>query len=186
MAEVVLSEKKPLSRSEREASIKDKAGWLITVLAALLAINTYISSGNSSKVLNNTISANNTWAFYQAKSVKQTLAEMARDDAIERKQFEKADKLTAKINRYESEPATGEGKKELMEKARAIEANRALCELRSPWYTFSNALFQIAIVIMAAAMITLSMRMYWISIGAGIFSFLLMIQGFWLFLPITL
>jgi len=31
MAEVVLSEKKPLSRSEREASIKDKAGWLITV-----------------------------------------------------------------------------------------------------------------------------------------------------------
>ncbi len=40
MAEVVLSEKKPLSRSEREANIKDKAGWLITVLAALLAINT--------------------------------------------------------------------------------------------------------------------------------------------------
>ena len=36
-------EKKPLSRSEREANIKDKAGWLITVLAALLAINTYIS-----------------------------------------------------------------------------------------------------------------------------------------------
>jgi len=35
-------DKKPLSRSEREAQIKDKAGWLITVLAALLAINTYI------------------------------------------------------------------------------------------------------------------------------------------------
>ena len=30
-------EKKPLSRSEREAQIKDKAGWVITVLAALLA-----------------------------------------------------------------------------------------------------------------------------------------------------
>ena len=56
-------EKKPLSRSEREAQIKDKAGWLITVLAALLAINTYIASGNSSKVLNNTIKANDTWAF---------------------------------------------------------------------------------------------------------------------------
>ncbi len=69
MAEVVFSEKKPVSRSEREANIKDKAGWLITVLAALLAINTYVSSGNSSKVLNNTISANNTWAFYRAKSV---------------------------------------------------------------------------------------------------------------------
>ena len=124
LAEVVLSENKPLSRSEREAQIKDKAGWLITVLAALLAINTYVASGNSSKVLNNTISANNTWAFYQAKSVKQTLAEMARDDAIERKQFDKAEKLTAKIDRYESEPATGEGKKELMAKAKGLEAER--------------------------------------------------------------
>ena len=78
-------EKKALSRSEREAQIKDKAGWLITVLAALLAINTYIASGNSSKVLNNTIKANDTWAFFQAKSIKQTLAEMARDDALDRK-----------------------------------------------------------------------------------------------------
>ena len=76
-------EKKPLSRSEREAKIKDKAGWVITVIAALLAVNTYIANGNSSKVLNNTIKANDTWAFYQAKSIKQTLAEMAMDDAIE-------------------------------------------------------------------------------------------------------
>ena len=115
MSEVVL-EKKPLSRSEREALIKDKAGWVIVVFAALLAINTYLGGSNSGKVLNNTIKANDTWAFFQAKSIKQTLAEMARDDAVERKQFEKADKLTAKINRYESEPATGEGKKELFAK----------------------------------------------------------------------
>ena len=44
-------EKKPLSRSEREAKIKDKAGWVITVIAALLALNTYIANGNSGKVL---------------------------------------------------------------------------------------------------------------------------------------
>jgi len=73
-----------------------------------------------------------------------------------------------------------------MAKARAIEANRAVCELRAPWYTFANALLQIAIVIMAAAMISFSIRMYWISIGTGILSILLMLQGFWLFLPITL
>ena len=74
-------EKKPLSRSEREALIKDKAGWVITVLAALLAINTLMGGSNSSKVLNNTIDANNTWAFYQAKAIKQTLAEQSQDDA---------------------------------------------------------------------------------------------------------
>ena len=37
-------ESKPLSRSEREAHIKDRAGWTITVMAALLAVNTYIAN----------------------------------------------------------------------------------------------------------------------------------------------
>jgi hypothetical protein len=186
MAEVVLTEKKPLSRSEREANIKDKAGWLITVLAALLAINTYISSGNSSKVLNNTISANNTWAFYQAKSVKQTLAEMARDDAVDRKQFDKADKLTAKIDRYESEPATGEGKKELMAKARALEAERDQIRKSGPWMTFAGSAFQIAIVLLTASILAVSMSLYFASIAVGALAALLMSQGIWLWLPIVL
>ncbi len=185
MAEVVL-EKKPLSRSEREASIKDKAGWLITVLAALLAINTYISSGNSSKVLNNTISANNTWAFYQAKSVKQTLAEMARDDAIDRKQIEKADKLTAKIDRYESEPETGEGKKELMAKALGLEAERDQIRKSGPWMTFAGSAFQIAIVLLTASILAVSMSLYFASIAVGALAALLMSQGIWLWLPIVL
>ena len=50
-----MAEAKPPSRSEREAHIKDKAGWVITVLAALLAINTLVGGSNSSKILNNTI-----------------------------------------------------------------------------------------------------------------------------------
>ena len=184
--EKILLESKSLSRSEREAQIKDKAGWLITVLAALLAINTYISSGNSSKVLNNTISANNTWAFYQAKSVKQTLAEMARDDAIERKQIEKADKLTAKIDRYESEPATGEGKKELMAKAKGLEAERDQIRKSGPWLTFAGSAFQIAIVLLTASILAVSMSLYFASIGVGLFAAILMSQGLWLWLPIVL
>ena len=179
-------EKKPLSRSEREALIKDKAGWVITVLAALLAINTLMGGSNSSKVLNNTIDANNTWAFYQAKSIKQTLAEQSLDDAVARGDKAKAEKLKAKIERYESEPEKGEGKKELMAKAKAIEAERAVAEMRSPWYTYSNAFYQIAIVILAASMLTFSKRMYWIGISLGAFAVLLMTQGALLWLPITL
>ena len=179
-------EKKPLSRSEREAQIKDKAGWLITVLAALLAINTYIASGNSSKVLNNTIKANDTWAFYQAKSIKQTLAEMARDDAVERKQFDKADKLTAKINRYESEPATGEGKKELFAKARALEAERDQVRKSGPWMTFAGSGFQISIVLLSASILAVAPALYLASIAVGALSALLMSQGIWLWLPLTL
>jgi hypothetical protein len=37
------------SRSEREAHIKDKAGWVITVVAALSAVNTYLANGTVAK-----------------------------------------------------------------------------------------------------------------------------------------
>ena len=177
---------KPLSRSEREALIKDKAGWVITLLAALLAINTLMGGSNSSKVLNNTIDANNTWAFYQAKSIKQTLAEMAYDDAVDRKDESKANSLKSKIDRYESEPATGEGKKELMAKARKLEAERSVAKSRSPWYTYAGSLFQIAIVLLTASILAVNMRLYWASLGVGTFAALLMSQAVWLWIPITL
>lgn len=173
-------EKKPLSRSEREALIKDKAGWVIVVFAALLAINTYMAGGNSSKVLNNTIEANNTWAFYQAKSIKGTLAEMALDDAVARKDIKKAEMLEKKIARYESDPATGEGKKELMEKARKLEDERAVAKTRSPWYTFAGSLFQIAIVLLSASILAVNNKLYTASLYVGGLAMILMSQALWL------
>ena len=177
-------EKKPLSRSEREAQIKDKAGWVITVLAALLAINTYIAGGLSSKVLNNTIKANDTWAFFQAKSIKQTLAEQSLDDATYRKDTVKMEKLQAKIDRYESDPKTGEGKKELMAKARALEAERDEIRKQTPWLTFASSAFQIAIVLLSASILAVAPALYVGSIWVGAFAALLMSQGLWLWIPI--
>jgi hypothetical protein len=177
-------EKKPLSRSEREALIKDKAGWVITVLAALLAINTLMGGSNSSKVLNNTIAANDTWSFYQAKSIKQTLAEMAYDDAVRAKDTAKAQLLQAKIDRYENEP--NEGKKALMAKARGLEAERAVAKERSPWYTYAGSLFQIAIVLLTASILAVNNKLYNASIGVGFIAILLMSQAVWLWLPLAL
>ena len=177
-------EKKPLSRSEREAIIKDKAGWVIVVFAALLAINTYMGGSNSGKVLNNTIDANNTWSFYQAKSIKGTLAEMARDDATARNDKEKVARLQAKIDRYESDPATGEGKKELMAKAQKLEAERAVAKTRSPWYTFAGSLFQIAIVLLSASILAVNNRLYTASLYVGGMAIVLMSQALWLWLPL--
>ena len=177
-------EKKPLSRSEREAQIKDKAGWVITVLAALLAINTYIAGGLSSKVLNNTIKANDTWAFFQAKSIKQTLAEQSLDDATYRKDTVKMEKLQAKIDRYESDPKTGEGKKELMAKARALEAERDAIRKQTPWLTFAGSAFQIAIVLLSASILAVAPALYVGSIWVGGIAALLMSQGLWLWIPI--
>ena len=172
------------SRSEREAHIKDKAGWVITVVAALLAVNTYLSNGFSSKVLSNTIAANNMYSFYQAKSIKQTLAEQSYEDALDRKQFEKAAKLKARIEKYDSDPEKGEGKKELLAKARALEADRDEVRKHSPWLTFAGSAFQLSIVLLSAAILAVSMGMFWASLGVGLIGAALMSQGIWLWLPL--
>jgi len=177
-------EKKPLSRSEREAQIKDKAGLVICVLAALLAINTLMGGSNSSKILNNTIEANNTWSFYQAKSIKQTLAEMALDDAVRAGDKKKSEVLSAKIDRYDNEPK--EGKKDLMAKARNLEAERATAKARSPWYTYAGSLFQIAIVLLTASILAVNMRLYYSSMVVGSVAAFLMSQAVWLWLPLSL
>jgi hypothetical protein len=173
---------KTLTRSEAEAKIKDKAGWVITVIALLLAVNTYLANGFSSKVLNNTIAANNVWAFYQAKSIKQSLAEQSLDDAIVRGDKAKAEKLQAKIARYESEPEKGEGKKELMAKALKHEADRDQAKKHGPWMTFAGTSYQLAIVLLSASILAVSMSMFWASIGVAGIGALLMSQGIWLWI----
>ena len=174
-----MEDKKLPSRSEREAHIKDKAGWAITVLAALLAITTLMSGANSSKILNNTIEANNTWAFYQAKSIKQSLAQIQLENAKDPKKIRE---IVAKIERYESDPATGEGKKELMAKARNLEAERADARQRSPYYTYAGSIFQISIVLLTAAILSVSMPLFWGSLAVGSFGAALMSQAVWLFI----
>jgi hypothetical protein len=179
-----MSETKPKSRSEREADIKDKAGWVITVLAALLAINTLMGGSNSSKILNNTIEANNTWAFYQAKSIKQTLAEMALDDAVRAKDTKKAEVLKAKVDRYENEPR--EGKRDLMARARALEAERAVAKDRSPWYTYTGSLLQIAIVLLTASILSVSKRLFHASVAVGAVAVVTMSQAVWLWFSLII
>ena len=170
------------SRSEREAHIKDRAGWVITVIAALLAVTTYIANGISSQVLTNTMQINDTWSFYQAKSIKQTIAENARDDAVARKDTKKVQELTVKIDRYESDPVKNEGKKELMTRARALEAERDEARKHGPWLTFASSTLQLSIVLLSASILAVSMGMFYASIGVGVIGAVLMAQGIWLFI----
>ena len=175
---------KVLSRSEAEAKIKDKAGWVITVFAALLAINTLFGSGNSSKILNNTIMANDTWGFFQAKSIKQTLAEMNLETALAKGESNRVGILREKISKFESDPSTGEGKIELMKKARNLEAERAEAKQRSPWYTYAGSLLQIAIVLMTASILAVDMGLFWASLTVGLFGSIIMTNGIWMWLSI--
>lgn len=177
-------EPKPLSRSEREALIKDKAGWVITVLAALLAINTFYGGSNSSKVLNNTIMANDVWSFFQAKSIKQSLYEVAAAQAEADGKPELFEKFSKKAASYESDPVGKEGKKELMAKAKALEDERSQAKARSPWYTYAGSALQIAIVLLSASILAVNTKMYHASIVVGILGAFLMSQGLFWWLPL--
>jgi hypothetical protein len=170
------------SRSEREAKLKDKAGMVISVFALLLAVNSWYGGNLSSKTLNNTISANNVWAFYQAKSIKQTLAEQSLDDAVYRKDAEKMAKLQAKIDRYESDPKTGEGKVELMAKAKQLEADRDEAKKRSPWIGYASTMYQLSIVVLSASILAVSVSMFWGSFVVAGIGILLSAQGVLLFI----
>lgn len=172
--------KKAPTRSEREAAIKDKAGLVIVVMALLLAINTYFANSFSSAAMTNLLKASNTYGFFQSKSIKQSIAEGQLEEAKAKGDKKQMEKLQAKIDRYETDPKSGEGKKELLEKARAQEAARDEARLHSPWLTFSGMLFQLAIVLLSASIIAVDMRMYWGSWGVGALALVLMFQGIWL------
>jgi hypothetical protein len=169
------------SRSEREAKLKDKAGMVISVFALLLAVNSWYGGNLSGKVLNNTIASNNVWAFYQAKSIKQTLAEQSLDDATFRKDTAKMATLQAKIDRYESDPKSGEGKVELMAKAHKLEADRDEAKKRSPWIGYASTMYQLSIVVLSASILAVSLSMFWGSFLVAGLGILLSAQGVFLF-----
>lgn len=170
------------SRSEKEAKIKDKAGLVINVFAALLAFNAWYGGSLSSTVLNNTIKANDIWSFYQAKSIKQSMAEYALDDAYRVNDNKRIDELKTRIDRYESEPSTGEGKKELFATAKALEADRDLAKKKSPWIGYASTAYQLSIVLLSASILAVNMVLFWSSFGVAGVGLILMSQGLFLWM----
>jgi len=166
------------SRSEREARIKDKAGMVINVFALCLAVNAWYGGKLGSTVLNNTIKANDTYSFYQAKSIKQSLAEQNLYEAQHNGDKARAAEMAAKIDRYENEP--GEGKKDLMKKAKALEAERDEAKQRSPWIGYASTAYQMAIVVLSASILAVSMYLFWASFAVAGFGLLLSLNGLFL------
>jgi hypothetical protein len=167
------------SRSEREAKIKDKAGLVINIFALCLAVNSWYGGKLGSTILNNTIKANDTYSFYQAKSIKQSLAEQNLYEAQHNGDKARAVEMAAKIERYENEPK--EGKKDLMIKAKALEAERDDAKARSPWIGYASTAYQLAIVLLSASILAVSMPLFWGSFVVAGLGIVLSLQGALLF-----
>ena len=150
----------PGSRSEREAKIKDKAGMVISVFALFLAVNAWYGGKLSSTVLNNTLAANNAWSQYQAKNnrlVSFEIASKTTSDAKLRAEFK------AEAERMDAD------KKAISVEARKMEAAREEAKKSSPWIGYASTAYQLAIVVLSASILAVSMAMFWGSfIVAGV------------------
>lgn len=165
---------KVMTRSEAEAYIKSRAAISISIMAALLAILSLIANANSSRILNNTISTNNLWSWYQAKNVRQILYETAAISAT----ADKKEHLLGEARRMESD------KKDIANQVRVLEVERDDARKRSPWYTYAGSLLQIGIVLTTAAILAATMTLFWAGVAAGLLGAASFANGYWLFLII--
>lgn len=156
-----------------------KIALLIAVLALVLALSETLGKGAQTSALALNIEASNLWAFFQAKTIRMTTVRTAaetfeteapgRSKAQVREAMEKkaADwKRTAA--RYDSEPETQEGRKELAARAKAAEEKRDRSLAAYHHFELASAAVQIAIVLASAAIITNLMALAWIAGGLGI------------------
>ena len=115
--------------------------------------------------LTDTVTASDTWAFYQARNIRQTTVATAKEvlelQVAAETDAEKKAAATKKIadgdrriKRWESDPERGEGMKELMAKAQGLEKRRDHKLEQYHNFEFASAALQIGIVLASASIIT--------------------------------
>ena len=115
--------------------------------------------------------ANNTWAQYQAKAGRGVSYEIAAKTTADPKI--KAEFMAEK-ERMDAD------KKEIAAKAKEMEAAREEAKKSSPWIAYANTAYQLAIVVLSASILAVSMAMFWGSFAVAGFGILLSLNGLYL------
>lgn len=174
-----------------------KIGLLIAIMALLLSFSEMGNKQSENEALFKNVEATNLWSFYQAKTIRRTAiqtaaeemrvtASLTADPTAKAALDAQVKKWTDTAARYESEPETGEGRKELMARAKDAEARRDFTKQRSEVFEMASALLQIGIVLASTAVITGVAMLVWAAGGLSIISLILMAIAIWhpLLIPI--
>ena len=156
---------------------------LISVLALILAFAETLGKSAQTAAVAANIDALNLWNFFQAKTIRQTVLRTAAEQTVilnssegSKKQVE-AWRRTAE--RYQSEPETGEGRDQLMARAKAAEKKRATLTAAYHHYETASAAVQIAIVMASASIITGMVALVWVSAGLGVVAIAFCVIGYY-------
>jgi len=147
-------------RVEADSNFRKLTGIYLGIVAMLLAITTLGGSNATKVMMNANIQASDIFGFYQAKYARQTSYRLAADqldvllaanpampEAAKTKIEDRIKRWRVTADRYETDPASGQGKQQLLVTAREWQAKRDRAAERDPNFDFVEALFQIAIVL---------------------------------------
>lgn len=197
-AELISEIREERAENEAEEKFRNRAALLIAIFAMLLAVGSLGGGNVAEDMIHANIKASDTWAFFQAKNVRQTMYEVAVEDlklqlaspALSPEARASLEKIVADyertIARYDDEPdpdapadsLRGEGKKQLSAQARAFERQRERAGEQDANFDYSEVAFQLALVLGSVAILALSRPVLYLAIGLGAVGTLLMINGF--------
>jgi small-conductance mechanosensitive channel len=162
---------------------------VIAILALFLSFSETLGKGAQNEATNLNIKASDLYAFFQARTIRMTTlttaaeemtvaAQSASDPAKDamQKQIDAWKKTAA---RYDSDPQSHEGRKELLERAKDAEEERDSATAKYHHYELASAAFQIGIVLASAAVITGMVVLVWLGGLLGAIGVVLLALGLW-------
>jgi hypothetical protein len=175
---------------EHAAHSNKKIALLISVLALFLAFSETLGKSAQTRAITDNVASNDLWSFFQAKTIRMAVlstaaeqmqieADRATDPALKDRLVKTIDGWKKNVARYDDEPSSNEGRKQLMARARVLEHSRDLAMARYHNYEFASAAFQIGIVLASAEVITSMVVLGWLSGLCGLMGLGLTGLGLW-------
>ena len=183
---------------EEDNRFRNRAALLIACLAAILAIGGLGGGNATDDMVGSNIRASDSWAFYQAKNVRQTMYELAAEEieaSLAAGGLSAAGRAAAEarlkdyrstIARYDSEPdpeapndvLKGEGKKELMARAQSHEQAFEEASRKDNNFDLAEVLLQLALVLGSVAILAVNRWILGVSLALGLAGSSLTLNGF--------
>jgi len=146
-------------------STNRRVALLIAVLALFLSFSETLGKSSQTNAISFNVQASDLWAFFQAKTIRATQLRVgadamavdmvaAADPALKAAQQKQIEEWRKTADRYDSDPQSHEGRKELAERAKHAEEKRDHALARYHNFEIASAAFQIAIVLASATVIT--------------------------------
>jgi len=175
-------------KGERAEYFNRRIALLIAVLALFLSFSETLGKSAQTEATTLNIKTADLYAFFQSKTIRMTTvntaveemtvaAQSASDPAVKDAMQKQIDTWRKTAARYESEPESHEGRKELLERAKESEEERDTAMAKYHHYELASAAFQIGIVLGSAAVITGMVALAWLGGALGIVGLILTALG---------